>query len=173
MFDWLIQFFKKLLQQKAVAPQEYAGKDVGVIQYSSRLIPQLKDEHSELVELYGLIGEQLAQRQFSLVHDSLEILKDKFQRHIMQENVQFYCYLEKFFHEDVQRLEEIKYYRKEMNAISLAVVKFIKKWQSQAIDGVSCHEFQVEYDAVGEVLAKRIDQEENHLYTLYQIRPTH
>lgn len=172
MFDWLIRFFKKLLQPNTVAPQNYAGKNVGVIQFSSQLIPQLKDEHTELVQLYGSIGQQLAQQQFTAVHDSLEVLKDKFQRHIMQENVQFYCYLEKFFHEEPQRLDEIKEYRKEMNAISSAVVKFIKKWQNQPIDSMSCHEFHTEYEAVGKVLAKRIDQEENHLYTLYQNRST-
>ncbi len=172
MLNWLIRLLQKIFNNQPNNYQYYVGKDVGVIQYSSTLITQLKDEHEELVNIYSLIGTQLQQRQFAAVHDTLECLKDKFNRHVMQENVQFYCYLEKFFQDEARQLEEIKRYRKEMNHISLAVVKFIKKWQAQAIDQLNYNEFATEYEAVGAVLAQRIDQEEHHLYTLYQSKVT-
>lgn len=86
----------------------------------------------------------------------------------MQENVSFYCYLEQQFADDSNHLETIKFYRKEMNGISHAFVKFIKKWQSTPINTLNVEEFKTEYDAIGEVLAQRINSEENHLYTLYQ-----
>ena len=141
------------------------------ISYSDALIPHLKHDHVELVELYGAIAGFIDKQQYEYIAPGLEELKSKFNLHIMQENLHFYCYLEQSFQDQQDKLDMIKSYRKEMNAISAAVVRFIKKWQGQAIDSKNVSEFTQEYNSVGEVLAQRIDQEENNLYTLYQ--PAH
>jgi regulator of sigma D len=138
------------------------------ISYSDTLIPHLKHDHTELVELYGAIDGFIQQQQYEYIAPGLEELKSKFNLHIMQENLHFYCYLEQSFQDQHDQLEMVKGYRKEMNAISAAVVRFIKKWQGQVIDSTNIADFSQEYNAVGDVLAQRIDQEENHLYTLYQ-----
>lgn len=138
------------------------------ISYSDHLIPQLKHDHIELVEIYGAIAVFIQQQQYEYIVPSLEELKSRFNLHIMQENLHFYCYLEQSFQKQQDQLDMIKCYRKEMNAISTTVVRFIKKWQSQTINEKNIFDFTEEYNSVGEVLAQRIDQEENHLYTLYQ-----
>ncbi len=153
-----------------VIPAKSDFIDAG-ISYSDDLIPHLKHDHTELVELYGAISAFIQQQQYEFIGPGLEELKSKFNLHIMQENLHFYCYLEQIFQDQADQLEMIKGYRKEMNAISAAVVRFIKKWQGQAIDTDNICEFTQEYNAVGEVLAQRIHQEEHHLYTLYQPSP--
>ena len=141
------------------------------ISYSSDLIQHLKHDHVELVELYGAIAGFIEQQQYEFIAPGLEELKSRFNLHIMQENLHFYCYLEQSFQGQQEKLDMIKGYRKEMNAISTAVVRFIKKWQDQMINDDNVSRFTEEYNSVGEVLAQRIDQEENNLYTLYQ--PAH
>lgn len=121
-----------------------------------------------MVATYGQIAILIQQNKFDEIQSLLAVLKTEFNRHIMQENVSFYCYLEQQFAQDENHLETIKEYRKEMNGISHAFIKFIKKWQTEYISLENLAEFQSEYDAVGDVLAQRINREENELYTLYQ-----
>lgn len=149
----------------ASQPEEYHA---GHIRYAADLIPHLTSDHEDLVTLYASLQDYVQQQQYDQISAGLESLKHKFNLHIMQENLHFYCYLEQSFRDDAAQLEIIKGYRKEMNAISAAVVRFIKKWQTQTIDQYNVAEFSQEYNTVGEVLAQRITQEESHLYTLYQ-----
>lgn len=182
MLNTIIEFFKRIFSIFSTPTQESstlqhntqsearldASKASTKITYSDTLIPNLKDEHQALIQLYGQIGQDISSRQYVKIRDSLATLKHEFNRHIMQENVSFYCYLEQQFADDENHLETIKFYRKEMNGISHAFVKFIKKWQTTPIVDENINEFKSEYDAIGEVLAQRINSEEDHLYTLYQ-----
>lgn len=138
------------------------------ISYSAQLIATLTHDHSHLLELYATIDGFIQQQHYAAITTALEELKSKFNLHIMQENLHFYCYLEQYFQDQHAQLDRIKSYRKEMNAIAAAVVRFIKKWQDRSIDLANVAEFSQEYQAVGKMLAQRIDQEENHLYMLYQ-----
>lgn len=180
MLKKIVQFLQNLFKFGQNQTQGYAASNIGEIQqpssdfinskisYSDDLILHLKHDHVELVELFAGIASFIQQELYDDIAPALEALKSKFNLHIMQENLHFYCYLEQSFQDQQEQLEMIKRYRKEMNAISAAVVRFIKKWQSQPIDEDTICEFNQEYNAVGEVLAKRIHEEEHHLYTLYQ-----
>ncbi len=186
MFKNILQFLQKLLKlgqtnttalgkaqpQVQTAPKatevEQDEYSEGRIRYSEQLIPNLTQDHVELVNLYGSFQQLIQHRHYSQIAQALEQLKSKFNLHIMQENLHFYCYLEQSFRTEPEQLEMIKAYRKEMNHISSAVVRFIKKWQIQEINDLNVTAFIEEYQAVGEVLAQRIHQEEHHLYTLYQ-----
>ena len=180
MLKIIIQFLQNLFKSAQTQPQSYETVQSGEqrlettefidskISYSDDLISNLKHDHVELVELYGAIASFIQQENYEYISPALEELKSKFNLHLMQENVHFYCYLEQSFLDQKEQLEMIKGYRKDMNAISAAVVRFIKKWQSQVIDADNICEFNHEYNAVGEVLAQRIHAEEHHLYTLYQ-----
>lgn len=183
MINTIIAFFQRLFRifrtpttstEKQYAPHPStedrldASKASTKISYSNTLIPELKHDHEELVRLYSQIGSDIQSQDYANIQTTLGTLKIEFNRHIMQENVSFYCYLEQQFSDDENHLETIKFYRKEMNGISHAFVKFIKKWQTTALNDESIAEFTDEYNVIGEVLAKRINSEENHLYTLYQ-----
>ena len=181
MLKTILQFFQNLfklgqtqLQASGTSlnidtsnPNQLDERENG-IRYSDVLIPSLKHDHVELVELYGSIAQLIENQQYSSIAAGLEELKSKFNLHIMQENLHFYCYLEQSFQAQQDKLDMVKSYRKEMNGISTAVVRFIKKWQTQTINSENIFEFTEEYNAVGKVLAQRIEQEENNLYTLYQ-----
>lgn len=177
LFELIIQFFKNLFNSTQTSEQPKtadrakivtATKATDGISYSAELIPALLDDHQQLVEIYSRIGTLIPQEKFAEIQSLLGVLKNEFNRHIMQENVSFYCYLEQQFSEDENHLETIKEYRKEMNGISHAFIKFIKKWKVEYLNADNLAEFQTEYDAIGAVLAQRINREENELYTLYQ-----
>ena len=172
-FELLIRFFKNIFSRETNHQQpqttvETTNKYAEGISYSAELIPSLLNDHQQLVEMYGRIGTLIPQGNFTEIQSLLGVLKNEFNRHIMQENVSFYCYIEQQFAQDENHLETIKEYRKEMNGISHAFIKFIKKWQAENISLDNLTEFQTEYNAIGDVLAQRINREENELYTLYQ-----
>lgn len=174
MLNIIFKFLKRLFKfstdtaaenslQNNNAPKANQG-----ISYSKQLIPTRQHEHQELVHLYGQIGDALYVKNYLTIDKILEKLKVEFSKHIMQENVSFYCYIEQELSNDPHRMELIRNYRKEMNSISHAFVKFIKKWQNTLITEETVAEFHSEYDAIGAVLAQRINSEEEHLYPLYQ-----
>ncbi len=172
-FELLIRFFKNIFSRETnhQHPQttvETTKKYAEGISYSSELIPSLLNDHQQLVEIYSRISMLISQGNFAEIQSLLGVLKNEFNRHIMQENVSFYCYIEQQFAQDENHLETIKEYRKEMNGISHAFIKFIKKWQAENISLDNLTEFQTEYGAIGDILAQRINREENELYTLYQ-----
>ncbi len=172
MIQSIVQFFKNLFsffsqQQQKIDEQPASSINEKRISYSAQLIPALKNDHQELVALYSKISDLLHTQHYVEIEHILSSLKIEFNRHIMQENVSFYCYLEQQFADDANHMETIRSYRKEMNGISHAFIKFIKKWQSDAVTAENAQVFREEYDAIGAVLAQRINSEEDHLYPLY------
>lgn len=171
LFAIFYQFFQKLVHRSSASTTRShvaSTKSENKISYSKDLIPSLKNDHQQLIALYIQIDQLIQTQNFDDIQTALATLKTEFNRHIMQENVSFYCYLEQQFAEDENHLETVKEYRKEMNGISHAFVMFIKKWQTQVISHENLTIFQAEYAAIGEVLTQRIHSEENQLYPLYQ-----
>ena len=178
MPNFILRFFQRIMSiftgsatstiEAKAKPALDASKASTVITYSDTLIPSLKDDHQALISLYGQISYYILSKKYDAIQSTLNTLKVEFNRHIMQENVSFYCYLEQYFADNNEHLETIKFYRKEMNGISHAFIKFIKKWQTTPLFEDNLEEFKTEYDAIGEVLAQRINSEEDHLYTLYR-----
>lgn len=167
-FQKLLGIFKASSQQLQTEHTSNLNTSTSVISYSEQLIPALKHDHQVLINLYGQISYYILSQKYDAIQQNLDTLKTEFNRHIMQENVSFYCYLEQKFIQNPEQLETIKFYRKEMNGISHAFIKFIKKWQTTAICDDNIEEFRTEYETIGQVLAQRINQEEDHLYTMYQ-----
>jgi len=172
MIKFILKLFNKFFnfnshKSQETSKQPLVSTDEQRISYSPQLIPSLKHDHQNLVELYSKISILLHTQRYVEIEDILSSLKTEFNRHIMQENVSFYCYLEQQFADDSNHMETIRDYRKEMNGISHAFIKFIKKWQSDVITAQNAQAFREEYDAIGVVLAQRINSEENHLYPLY------
>ena len=176
MLNIIIQFLKRFFQFSTPA-KSIDTEHIKIqtpqqgISYSEHLIPTLQHEHQELVNLYGKINYFLNTHDFKEIDQILGTLKTEFSQHIMQENVSFYCYLEQQCSNDPQQMETIRNYRKEMNGISHAFLKFIKKWQNTVINTETLSEFRNEYDSIGSVLARRINSEEDHLYPMYQPKP--
>jgi hemerythrin-like domain-containing protein len=136
--------------------------------YDSSLIPSLKHDHHNLVEMYEQIGRLAEMGRFRELPATLVAFKTALESHVISENVRFYNYVENSLSGDDENIQLIRSFRKEMNAIARGVVDFVKKYQRYDFDETMRQSFLREYAAVGGLLAQRIQREENNLYPLYQ-----
>lgn len=178
MFEKIIILFKQWLTFLGTGNKKTAikGGDESALNqpnqaaylYSAELIPQLKDEHKQLIAIYVGIQDFFEHQKYQQVVEQLLHFKEEFSLHLMQENVKFYAYLESHLNQESAEFQTIKTYRKDMNQIAHVVVKFLKKWTSQtSLNQVTADEFFQEYKGIGAALVQRITDEEQYLYTLY------
>ncbi len=137
------------------------------IAYDAELVPALKRDHSDLVKLYGLIGERAQSGDFQQIPQMLNAFKVHLEGHLIAENVRFYNYVENGLQGDAENTALVRSFRREMNAIARGVVDFVKKYQVGSFDPAMRAEFLVDYQTVGGLLAQRIEREEGSLYPLY------
>jgi regulator of sigma D len=168
VFSFIGNFFKGRKEQpEAERPVIRPAATTG-IKYDPSLIKDLKDDHSDLVALYGEIWSEGYQKQdYSKMATSIAHFKSDFQAHLLSENVKFYVYLEQALANDPHNLALVKEFRTDMNDIANAVVKFCKTYQGD-FSASKLEKFKSDYQAVGEVLTRRVSLEEKSLYVLYQ-----
>lgn len=144
-----------------------ASLDKARFGYSKELIGNLKGDHAYLLRRYREI-EQLAQKgELAAIPMALAGFKNKFDLHILNENLQFYCHLEHSLARRPGDLARIKEFRTEMNAIARAVVNVVKKYRLEGVRPETVPAFLAELRAVGAALMQRIEREEKDLYPLY------
>ena len=140
------------------------------IAYDAELVPALKRDHSDLVQLYGLIGERAQSGDFQQIPQMLNAFKVHLEGHLIAENVRFYNYVENGLQGDAENTALVRSFRREMNAIARGVVDFVKKYQVGTFEPAMRAEFLVDYQTVGGLLTQRIEREEGSLYPLYAPR---
>lgn len=150
-------------------PQPSVASRKKGIQYDPSLVDNLKNDHNNLVNLFGQIWEQgfQANNPKKLAALITQFKRD-FQAHLLKENVKFYVYLEQNLSDDPTSMELVRDFRTEMNDIAHAVVNFCKKYSTPITTNQLKQSFPEDYQTVGEVLTHRVSLEENELYTLYQ-----
>lgn len=136
--------------------------------YSPELIDGLKGDHADLLRRYGDIEQLALKGQYAALPMALAGFKNKFDVHVLHENLQFYCYLEQRLARDADTLTLIKDFRSEMNAIARGVVNFVKKYRTVGVQPGNGAEFLAELRSVGALLVQRVEREEKDLYTLYR-----
>lgn len=139
------------------------------IRHDPMLMDSLEKDHVLLKALFQRIGTLLEQNQIDEIRGELVNFKTRLEAHILTENVRFYTYLEQSLAGDMHNAELMRDFRREMNTIARGVVSFVKKYQSIHVTAQQFRaEFADDYRAVGELLAQRLEREENSLYPLYQ-----
>ncbi|WP_167285263.1 hemerythrin domain-containing protein [Marilutibacter alkalisoli] len=138
------------------------------IAYDPALVPALKQDHHDLVALFSEIGHCAKLDRFDDIPKLLVSFKTNLEAHLIAENVRFYNYVERTLEGDSENTLLIRSFRREMNAIARGVVDFVKKYQLARFDVDTRRAFMADYEAVGDLLAQRIQREEASLYPLYQ-----
>lgn len=138
------------------------------INYDPELVPALKRDHADLVKLFGAIGDAAKQGSYRDIPQMLNAFKVHLEGHLIAENVRFYNYVENSMQGDSENVALVRSFRREMNAIARGVVDFVKKYQTVEFNQRVRDEFMADYQAVGGLLAQRIQREESSLYPLYQ-----
>ena len=151
----------------AHATAKSSNTDGPAIAYYPQLIQHLEMDHQQLLSLYMSIGEAVALKQYSHVAVKLNTFRQDFQAHLDAENIKFYGYLEQSLKDQSQEFASLRRFRKEMRTIERTVLKFLDHWIDMGVDANSAVEFKTQYDAIGAALVKRIESEEEELYTLY------
>jgi hypothetical protein len=144
-----------------------AALDQARFGYSPELIGNLVGDHADLLRRHAEI-EQLALRsQYGALPMALSGFKNKFDVHVLNENLQFYCHVEERLARRPRDLAMIKEFRTEMNAIARGVVNFVKKYRAEGVGAGNRDAFLADLRAVGGLLLQRVQREEKELYPLY------
>jgi hypothetical protein len=143
-----------------------AGPALQAPSYDSGLVPLLKHDHAELLDLYEHIGQVYERRRYHEIPALLITFKTRLEAHLLTENVRFYNYVEASLFNDPENFALIRDFRREMNSIAKGVIEFVKNYQ-KPVNEFDARAFQTDYQAVGGLLMQRIQREESNLYPLY------
>lgn len=157
-------FFKKkpAVQEK---PIYVPGTE---IPYKPELIPTLKNDHVELFSIFGEVGACLERHDGKGLSEKLALFARKLRAHLLEENVCLYVYMKHVLKTEPDSLEIVITFQREMGEIGKLINRFVTKYT--ASDEWTAHrylEFGEEYRAMGAALTKRIESEEESLYSLY------
>jgi len=163
MFKNLFSKRKKKVEATKTKKKSYAGDTK--IPYKSKLIPVLLNEHKALLSLYGDILAAANAKDADRTKLKLNKFKDLFSGHLIKENVSLYTYLSHSI-TDNDTSEAINLMKSEMYGIGKEVNSFLRHYTSEHadIDNV----FIEKLEGLGEALVRRIENEEAHLYPVYQ-----
>lgn len=135
------------------------------ISWHNNLIEEFKNEHVMLITLFSSIVAALNRGESSSVRLYLKEFKRELIAHILRENVLLYVYLKYLYIDDPNKRDLARRMQKEMTAIGNMVFVFITK--ATAEEAVYDDAFRKELEAIGEQLSRRIQVEEEGLYSLY------
>lgn len=146
---------------------DYLKPPERTIRYDPGLVENLRHDHSELVAMYGQLGQDVRDGHYQRIPNSLLAFKTRLEAHLLIENVRFYVYLEQALAQDSDNMAIIRDFRREMNGIARGVVEFVRRYQQLRVTSANANDFMREYDEVGKLLVMRIEREEGNLYPLY------
>jgi len=146
--------------QKPIAPGTQIRHDPG-------LVEQLKNDHQNLLTLYGEVIKAFEAADYKGVTDKLREFRTDLQGHLLTENLRLYVYLEHLFAHDETNYELIHGFRREMDGIARTALTFLKKYEAIGVDADLEKAFKEDFAIIGKVLGERIHKEEATLYPLY------
>jgi Hemerythrin HHE cation binding domain len=145
-----------------------ASRDHSRFNFSPGLLPGLKGDHSELIKLHAELVRLAGEARYTAIPAALAAFKSKFDLHILNENLNFYGYVEQKTTGRPDDQDMVRGFRTEMNVIARAVVNVVKKYRSAGVHASTAPDFLVELRQIGALLIKRIEREERELYGLYR-----
>jgi len=159
-------FFRR---KKQLAGGQGGRKAPGTeIYYHEELVPELLDDHKRLLELFAEIGREYAAERFTQLPLMLRDFGTLLREHLLKENVKLYIYLKHTLADDAESAALTQGFRSEMHGINRTVTRFLSHYILDDWDEQRRKQFGADLDAIGKVLAKRIETEESVLYPLYQ-----
>ncbi len=138
------------------------------LHYDPNLVPSLIADHHVLVGIFGEVGNALKQKDSVLLKEKLSEFGNALRGHLLTENIRFYVYLQHSLEGDAENAAIMHDFRKEMQHIGKAVADFLHKYVGTTDwNDAAWQQFEKDVTQIGKVLVKRIQTEENVLYSLY------
>jgi hypothetical protein len=165
--------FKKLFSREEAKPEKGRGKTHSnslkfapntKISYKPELIPDLQQEHRDLLNLYQQASKAAHAKIPKQSKKLLIQFKDIFVHHVLRENTSLYIYLQHSAQDETSE-KSMKTVKAEMEKISREVMKFLNYAikESTPINA----EFLQRMGDISEILHDRIEQEEGDIYPDY------
>lgn len=171
MFEFL---FKRKQAAPVAAPapaKATEARDVAPgtqLHFNPELIVELKADHHRLVALFSELVDTARQRASQPLTERLALFGDSLRGHVLKENVRLYVYLKHNLQSDEDSLAIMQEFAHEMHQIGRAVTDFLHRYTKvEQWDDAQWAVFSRDLDAIGKVLTRRIETEENTLYPLY------
>lgn len=138
------------------------------ISYDAHLITQLKKDHEHLLNEFKQINLLIQDNRFEEGLNTLVTFRSRLLNHLHLENLKLYIYLQYALKDKPEEFTKMRLFRKEMDAIGKVALEFFAKYDDEKISYANKAAFLSELTMVGNVLGKRIEQEESRLYTMYK-----
>ena len=150
---------------KAVASPEVS------IAYKPVLVEELKTEHRELLHLFKVLVAAHQRGDQDAAVANLKRFTYALRAHLLKENLHLYVYLKHALSSDQESSMLMASMRVEMGKIGRVLNDFVTRYTSAPWDFDMRQDLGVELNKIAEVLAVRIQQEEDVLYPMY-MHPT-
>ena len=158
-------FFKK--KKPVPTPKSAVVSPAAGIAFDEKLIAQFTDEHQSLLSLFGQIASHAENQQWPKTQQALKEFTTILRGHLLTENLKLYIYLTNSLKDDPESQELVRGFRQEMMQIGRAVNQFVSHYEKPIWTDTMKSDFLPELQAIGVVLVKRIENEEQTLYPLY------
>ena len=139
------------------------------IQHYPTLIPELMDDHRQLLQTFGDLVRAADAHDGAAFKRTLASFKSLLVAHLLKEAVKLYIYLRQNFKGDDVAYGLVTGYKKEMDGIGRVAMDFIDTYVDTPEHAIDFPVLQSTLNEIGKVLADRIRREEAALYPLYQL----
>ncbi len=136
--------------------------------YDPELLPRLKEEHEELLNLFNAIKSSADRRQFHLLPKLLYRLDVYFHRHITLENAKFYSYVKQVHAADRIESRFIATAQGEIDEIVYQLDRFVNKHLVKLPTAETLPAFHHDLERIAALVIWRLQFEERSLFYLYQ-----
>lgn len=137
------------------------------INYNPQLVNQLTADHKLLLDIAGKISKSYEAKKWTDLANNIQLFRSKLYGHLVTENVDLYLYLQRSLKSNPEGFTQMRELQREMSGISKAVTAFINKYADIDKSPAYREAFGAEFNAVCQVLLKRIQCEEKTLYPMY------
>ena len=136
------------------------------VPFDPKLIERFNNDHSKLVNIAVEIKHRAKDTKSPmLIKSLLKTLKNELFIHFIHEEKTLYKYLNALYKNDKDNKELVQEFNSSMHDIQKVVEEFMEEYTSDR--AIYNEKFISRFDKIIDALLKRIDTEENHLYSLY------
>ncbi len=137
------------------------------VAYDPALIAKLKADHAELQRTLAAVQRAAADGRFHDIHHLLSHFRQLFQAHIATENARFYPYLQQTAAQDPEAASLIAGARRDLNGMTFGVLTVVDAYLAYPPTHLTEPKFTFDLAQAAAHLAKRVEQAEAQLYSLY------
>lgn len=166
-FSWLFGRNKVQVQQEQVQVQVRQTASGTNISYDPNLIKNLLSDHAELFSVFGKIVAGSQSGDYTSVADNMDKFKRALQKHLIQENVKLYVYLEHALENNSGTVDIVRGFHREMDGIGRVVMGFFDRYKDIERQESLRAAFKEDLDKIAAALTDRVGREESTLYPLY------